>query len=239
MFRVCLISICLALMVTTAWAGRKKDKAGSVENGVYTDDSYSFSLTLPQNWKSKIYNDKDNIRLSMTQSNFEVPNDYIKTPEHTKVPRITVFSDTTSMSLMDFIDSLVSSSYKSGQKKEMLKEFEILHSGPLGDANVQPVSPRRRSPITVGEQQGVIWSGQSKYIKEISVSASSVGGKRVDAAYGGSILALKKDRTIVVFHLICEWLYFPALDKDLQAVAGTLKWNRVPSEAEKESGNGG
>lgn len=239
MFRVCLISICLALMVTTAWAARKKDKAGAIANGVYTDDSYGFSLTIPQNWKSKIYSDKENIRLTMTQANFEVPNDYIKTPEHTKVPRITVFSDTTSMSLMDFIDSLVSPSYKSGQKKEMLKEFEILHSGPLGDANVQPVSPRRRSPITVGEQQGVIWSGQSKYMKEISVSASSVGGKRVDAAYGGSILALKKDRTIVVFHLICEWLYFPALDKEMQAVASTVKWNTATATEVKESENGG
>lgn len=238
MLRTCLISICLALLVTTAWARGKREKAGEIANNVYTDNAYDFSVTLPETWKAKVYVDKDPVRLSLTQINFEVPNDYINTPEHTKTPKIVVFADTTSLSEMDFIDSLVSPNFQSPQKKEMMKEFEILVSGPFGDAKVEQVSPRRRSPITLGEQQGVIWSGQAKYTKEISVSASSIGGKRVNAAYGGSILAFKNGKNIVVFHMICEWLYFPSIDKDLQGIASTLTWKeRDKGKKEKDSGS--
>ena len=47
-------------------AGKKKDLAGKIENGVYTDDAYNFSLAIPEAWDS-------NIKKEMFRSSSSMP----------------------------------------------------------------------------------------------------------------------------------------------------------------------
>jgi len=72
----------------------------------------------------------------------------------------------------------------------------------------------------------VLWEAQGKYTKEVSLSSSSTGGggKRVQGAYGGAIAVLENDGNAIVFHLICEWTYFPEIKKELLQMVGSLKF---------------
>ena len=106
----------------------------------------------------------------------------------------------------------------------MLKEFEIFHD--VGEGR-ERIVPRSRKAITIDGIKAVCWEAQGKYTKAVPLSTSSTGGgeKRVKGAYGGSIVVLENNGTVVVFHLICEWVYFPQIKAELLKMVSSFKFN--------------
>ena len=96
------------------------------------------------------------------------------------------------------------------------KEFEILYEPDL--------IPRGEKLVTIGGEKAKLWKGKAKYTKEVATSASSLGGKRVYGAYGGSIVGIKKGDTIILFHMMCEWQYFQAVLAEAMAFIDSLTW---------------
>jgi hypothetical protein len=216
MKRIFTFAVAMLVAVTTADAGRKREKSGKVEGQTFTDAAHGFALTAGGNWNIKTMDADANFRVSFTQKKFEVPPDYLSAPDYTKVPRMIVWIDTTKMGAFAFLDSLVSSTYKSKQKSEVLKEFEIL---------TEPkVLPKGRQPITVGSDKGVRWDGRAEYMKEVQTSASDVSGRRVKSAYMGSIYALKHGDKMLVFHLIGEEKFYDNIQRDALAIINSLTW---------------
>ncbi len=230
-----LLIILLAFLVTIPMvsARRKKAKAGKVTDNVFVDVKYGFQIDLPDNWKYKVGNEKSHFRLFLVQKNYEVPHDYQDAPDYTQVPRMVVWVDTTTLGAAAFIDSLVSKTYKSDQKKDILKEFELLNEGSVGSGTYRdPLVPKGRKTIRVGDMKGLRWAGKCSYMKEVALSASSTGaGKRVRGAYEGTVTAIKKDNTILVFHLMCESLYYKGIDAFLTQMVNSIKWTGSEEES--------
>ena len=214
---IVIVSLVL-LLVPYADARRKVKKAGTIKNNIYTDANYNFKLTLNDEWKSTVKKEKENFRLVLVKKNYDIPIDYADATDYTQVPRIVVYADTSTVPTLAFIDSLVSDSYKSDQKKEILKEFEILNESDL--------IPKGRKPLSVGksESKGFQWLAQAKYVKEVATRASSVGGKRVYGSYGGAIIAVKNGSTILLFHMMCEYQFFEPYFNEMLQIVNTLKW---------------
>jgi hypothetical protein len=225
MKRFIIFGLMLALVVPSLQARRKKEKAGTVQDMVYTDKKYNFKLTIDDGWKYKIKPNKENFRLILTQKNYEIPSNYLDAPDYTYVPRIVVYADTSSMSVFAFLDSLLRRTYSSAQKKEMLKEFEFINEMDVEEGTErEPIVTKRRIPIEIGGEPGVRWEGQVQYVKYVTTSASSLGGKRVYGAYGGGIVVAKKGKNVVVFHVMSEWDFFrPVMDEALMMIK-TLQW---------------
>jgi hypothetical protein len=227
MKKLIVFGLVLAVLASAAFARRPQEKAGSVEGLTYTDDQYGFKLTLSDKWKFKINTDKDNFRLVLTQKNYQIPPDYLDAPDYTQVPRLVVFADTSSMAVMPFLDSLLSESFSSKQKKDLLKELEILNDQMEGR---EAVSVRQKKAVSINENRAVVWSAQGKYTKEVSLSTSDTGGgKRVQGAFGGAIVVVKKDNTIVVFHMMCEWVPFPAVFEEAMGMINSLQFVKAGS----------
>jgi hypothetical protein len=195
----------LLLAGFTVEAKRKTPKAGNVNDGVYSDSEYDFSITLPESWKFKVNKKEDPIRVVMIQKNYQIPPDYIDAPDYTFVPRVVVFAGKSDMNVFAFMDSLLSESYNSEIKDEMMKEFEIFHDTFEGR---EEIVPRERKTITYGDAKGVYWTAKGRYVKEVSLSSSGVGGKRVYGDYGGAVVLLQKDDILVAFHVMSEWNFF-------------------------------
>jgi hypothetical protein len=227
MKRRLLIVMALLVCVPAAQAARKKAKAGEVEGQVYTDKQFSFSFNLDPDWKYKIDKDEDHHRIIMSQANFQVPPHYLDAPDYTKVPRIVVWADTTTFGPFAFLDSLSSTSYNSEQKKDILSEFEIL----VDDQEREELVPRRRDTKEFAGEKGFYWTGRAPYVKEVSLSASDAGGKRVRGAYMGTIVGVKKGNVLVMFHMMCEEQYYADIDAELMAMVATLAW--TPPDAGK------
>lgn len=216
------LTVLLAVLVTVASveAGRKREKSGKVENGTFTDATYGFSLKAGDNWGVKLMDADANFRVSFAQKKFDVPPDYIQAPDYTKVPRLILWVDTSSMGPFPFIDSLISPTYKSKQKSDILKEFELLTE--------RDVLPKGRKPFTVGADKGAFWEGRVPYTKEIQTSASGGSVRRVKLAYYGSILAVKRGDKMLVFHLMSEETFYETIYQDALAIINSLTWPEAP-----------
>jgi hypothetical protein len=209
-------ALLLLLLVPSIDARRKRDKAGRIVDGVYHDKKYGFQLTLDEEWKVSIMDNDEPFRLSLTQKNYLIPTDYADAPDYTKVPRVVVYADTTSFGVFAFVDSLLSDEYESDQKSDIEREFEILYESDL--------IPRGQKRIEIAGEKGIQWTAQAKYVKEVATSVSSIGGKRVYGAYGGSIVGVKKGDTIVLFHVMSEWQYFEAVLAEVMKFVNSFSW---------------
>ncbi len=220
MRRILLMTLTLLVCFSSVDARRKVAKAGKVSDGVYTDAAHGFSITLNEGWKYKINPASENFRVVMTQNKWEAPAYYQDAEDYTMIPRLVIWSDTTTLGVFPFVDSLVSESAQSDQKKEILKEFEILVPEPGWESLV----PRGRKTKEIGGEKGVHWAGQVSYTKSVSLSSSSAGGKRVKGKYGTSIVGVKKGNTIVLFYMACEWDYYERIDAEIMAIVSSLTW---------------
>ena len=201
----------LLLLATAVDARKKQKKAGVITDSVFQDSQYGFELTMHDNWKVKIGKAKDKVRLRLTQRNPGIPAEYINAKDYTTIPQFVVYVDTSSFGPHVFIDSLTNQDFKSKQKKEMFKEFEILSESEL--------IPKRRSRLEIAGESALLWRGQAKYTKEVQTSASSTSGKWVKSSYGGAIAAVKMGDHIILFYVMTEWEFLePVLHEVMQVV---------------------
>lgn len=222
MKRFALLVLLAMLAVPTAEAGRKSKKAGKLKDAVFIDERYGFELTVHENWKAKVQKDDDDFRLVLTQKSYGIPPDYQRVPDYTKVPKLIVYASKSEMGPFPFLDSLMSESYESSRKKDILREFEFLQ-----ESDIVPMGRRRAE---VGGESGVLWKGKSKYVKDIQESAGSVSGKRVYGAYGGAIIVTRKDETIVLFHVMAEWQFFESVMSEVMTMIASFEWSEGQSE---------
>ncbi len=216
MKRILIFGLSVLILITTAEAGRKKKKTGKITDGIYVDADYGFSMNLVGSWKGKTQSSKKrpHIRLVCIQKEYGIPSHYQEVPDQTQMPKFVIFSDTTTMGVRPYVDSILSKTYKSKQKKEIMSEFEIL--------SVRDLVPAGMATLRVGDKRGVIWKGKAVYIREIQSSASSAGGRRVNGTYGGAIFAFKKDNLIVVAGMICEYDFYDAVMQETTAMMTSL-----------------
>ena len=214
--------VLLSALAVTAEAGRKKEKSGVVDGHTYTDSKYGFQFTTDENWSIKTNDAEASVRVIFVQKKFEVPPDYLSTPDYTKVPRIVVWVDSTQMGAYAFVDSLISRTYKSKQKSDINKEFELLAENEL--------TARARQPLTLGDDKGVRWDGRAPYVKEVQIGASEVGGKRVRSAYLGSIMAVKHGNLMLCCHVMTEEMSFQTAMTEALKILGSIKWAAAPAK---------
>ncbi|MCX6827229.1 MAG: hypothetical protein NTV06_08220 [candidate division Zixibacteria bacterium] len=208
-----IVIICVTFSVTMA---KKKDLAGEVVQGVYVDSIYDFSLNVPEAWNYTVKKASSNVRVILSKKQYDIPIQFQEASNYTLVPKITVYVDSTSLAMDQFLDSLLSNAYKSKQKNNILSELKILNG------NFQL---KKRAKMTMGELSGFRVEGQLRYTLEVQRSGSeSDKGDIVADFYGGSIFFVKNGNTIVMIHFISEWRYFDVLDQDFTRILETFKF---------------
>jgi len=227
MKRLLVLLSVLLLAVPVTYAGRKRKKTGKIDNGVYLDRRFPFTLKVHKNWKAKPRKEEGKgLRLVLVQRNWDIPNDYLNVPDYTKVPSVDVYVDTCSMGVYPLIDSLLSPTYKSERKKQIYKWFEFL--------NEPDIIPKGKSSFEFGGERGLIWKGESKYVKEIQTSAGSAGGRRVYRSYGGAMFASKHNGFVFIADLMCEWEYIQPVLSEVAEMMRTLQWTDGKDAADKK-----
>jgi hypothetical protein len=226
--------IVLVLLVPSIDARRAKERAGKVKDGVYADMKYGFELSMMDGWKYSVKDNKNNFRLVLNQVNYETPSQYMSTPDYTRIPTTVVYADTTSMSAMEFIDSLVSDSYKSKQKNLIYKEFEIINEqSSSGGLTRQDLLQTGRKVMDIAGEKGVLWSAKAKYRNEINTGklvynaaqkARVEETKRVYGGLSGCIAGVKNGNTIILIHTICEEDYYNDILGATMELINSLKW---------------
>jgi hypothetical protein len=106
---------------------KKKKMAGEMAELVYTDNQYGFSVTFPEDWDIRVHEEKDPIRVVAQKDNYAVPPAFKDAELYTTIPTVKIIIDTTSLKLLDFLDSLKSPTFDSDQKNSLLLELKVLN----------------------------------------------------------------------------------------------------------------
>lgn len=219
MKRVLLVLAALLMMAPFADARRKKDPAGSVKDGVFYDESKGFQFKIHDNWQARIKKDEENFRVVLTQKKYGIPTDYLRAQDYTYIPRFVLYADTTSFSAAQFLDSLMSKTYRSSQKDEVKSEFEFLA--------LPEIVPKERKVPKIAGETGIMWHGESMYVKEVSTSAAASGGMRVSGAYSGFIYGAKhKDGRLLLVHVMCEEPFSDEVKGEVTEMINSLAWTQ-------------
>lgn len=225
MFKRLLVSFIILMLVVNIAGARKRSKAGKIENGIYTDAAFNFSFSINDAWDSSIKKGKKPVRITLLKKEYDIPMHFQHVSTYTTIPKITVYADTTSLGLKQFVDSLLADKYKSPQKKAILNEFKLLY---------RDFTIKKNSKKIVGDLSGHKISGEQKYVVKIS-SAGSGGDEMsgsfgdydvVSEFFGGSVFFAKQGNTIVMMHFICEDRYFKTLDLDFEKIIQTFKFGK-------------
>jgi hypothetical protein len=227
MRKLLLITLALLIAAPCAFAARKTKVGGEIKDGYYVDETYGFQLKMHDNWKPRLFKEDSEVRLTLTQKDYAIPPAFAGVPDYAKIPRITMYVDTTSMNPNAFMDSLLSPTFKSDQKSAIIKEFEFLQKTEIIDGDI---TQRGRDRVDVGGESGLLWKGQSKYLQLVQASASSMGGQRVRDAFGGAILLVKHGKQIYMMHLMCEWPYIDNVMAEAKPIMLSLTWGGTTAQ---------
>ena len=218
MKRAIILCLTLLLMAPALYAGRKKAKAGEITDNIYTDGEYGFQMKIHENWKPKVSDEKDPTRLVLTQRNYDVPPKYKDAPDYTQVPRLVVYVTKCPMAAATFVDSLISPDYKSKLKSDVVKVIEFL--------NEPDIVTKGKSRMELSGEKGVVWQGQSKYMKEVQASASSSRGERVYGNYGGAVYAFDHGGYVILIGLMAEWEFYETILGEVDSMIQSLKFTK-------------
>ena len=225
MFKRLLITFLILMLCIGIAGARKTSKAGKITDGIYTDAKNNFSFDIGDDWDTSIKKGKKPVRMTLIKKEYDIPMHFSHAPTYTTIPKITVYADTTSLGLKQFVDSLLSDNYKSSQKRAILSEFKLL----FGDFTL-----KKNSKKVIGDLVGHKISGEQKY--SIRVSSAGAGGDEMAGSFGdydvisdfyaGSVFFAKQGNTIVMMHFICESRYFDTLDLDFEKIIQTFKFTK-------------
>jgi len=225
MRRFLIISLVILVGANIAYGRRRSKDAGSVQDSVYTDSNYNFSLKIPKGWEHSIKDEDDNVRLVLTREEYDIPQRYIHFPAYTETPKVTVFAGETSMPLNWFVDSLLSDDYNSKLKKRMLPELKILYGDYI---------PKKRSKMSTGQSEGIILVGERQYT--ISVQRSGFQSDKADVVtdyYGGGVYLTKHEDNIVALHFICEKVFLDNYMDEFNSMINSFNWQSA-EDSKKE-----
>ena len=220
-------ALALTFLIPSLDARRPKPRAGDVDDNVYTDKTYNFKLTVPEDWKSTVKLEEENFRLMLVKKNYGTPAYYASAPENTYVPRLSVYVGEAPMGPFEYIDSLLSHSYDTDQKDELMREFEIMNEQLVGSGTERlDISPRSRRAIEINGMLGSLWTAQVNYFRTITLSASAQAARRVPGTWGGAVLAIKNGDKMLLMHMMCEWNFFEANLESFMQVIQSLEWEK-------------
>ncbi len=223
MFKKLLITFIVLVLAVNIAGARKTSKAGKIVGGIYTDAEYNFSFGISDDWDTSVKKGKKPVRITLIKKEYDIPMHFQHAATYTTIPKITVYADTTSLGLKQFVDSLLVDKYKTSQKKAIMEEFKLLY----GD-----YTSKKNSKKVVGDLVGYKISGEQKY--SVRVSTAGAGGDEMAGSFGdydvvsdffaGSVFFAKHENTIVMMHFICESRYFEMLDLDFEKIIKTFKF---------------
>ena len=126
MFKRLLIGFLILILAVNIAGARKRSKAGKIDDGVYTDAKFNFSFSINGTWDTSIKKGKKPVRITLVKKEYDIPMHFQHVPTYTTIPKITVYADTSSLGLKQFVDSLLADKFKSSQKKDILSEFKLI-----------------------------------------------------------------------------------------------------------------
>jgi hypothetical protein len=209
---ICLVLTSLFLVAIIAAPALAK-KAGEVKDDVYTDADLKFSVKVPTGWSPTIKDVKSPLRLVLIQKSYPVPEQFQNNRDYAQIPTISVLVDTTSLTVEQFVDSLLDAKYKSKQKQFFTRNMPLI-------AKTHDVL--KRSNVTAGDAKALALEVRQQYSLEVAQAGSDMADVVQDYK-SGQIFVTVKNGLVYVIHGICEYKLNSSYKPIFDGVSASLK----------------
>jgi hypothetical protein len=214
MRRSLIVVLAFLMFLPSAYARKKRPKAGEIVDSVYTDAKYDFQFTITGKWEARPMDPNDDYRLELTQKDYKIPPDLMQYPTLAKVPDLNVYIGKVEMSPPAFVDSVLSDSYKSDIKKDIMKPTQIVEEG----VEFNGLRQTAKKIIKIDDKEAVQWEGVAEYTKKLGM------GETIPRSYAVGVVGIKNGDYLLIFMLSCERTFFPEVFGEVLTMANSVKW---------------
>jgi len=215
--QVCSCLFFLALLwVSTSYV--QAEKTGKVDKNVYTDLKFGFKITALGNWKVKSEKEPSLVRVVMTQKNYKVSGIPGASQYTTAIPAIIILSDTTSLSLKQFEESLLKEGKLLQNKEEFMIKLDLLLNSEYIEDNDVMIDSIPARDYTL--KQPYKKTGQDIRVKDPVAGGSVI----LQDFLAGHVILFKKDKNIYVVQFSCEREFFYPTNSEFQKIIGSWKF---------------
>jgi len=155
------IFLSVLILFTVADAKKKKkDRAGKIKDGIYTDSKYNFSFNLPDGWKRKVHKKNDIYRITLTNKEFgkkmkDLCGNTQKQSLGHSDPLLGIWVIETDLSVFNLLDSIIS---PDSYKKLEGKLIGLVRPN-WEDAEFRGYKVQSRKKLKISEHQAISWIG--------------------------------------------------------------------------------
>lgn len=222
------IAVTVVLFIACIGAPVQAKKAGEVKDSVYQDGTYNFSFTVPDGWSTSVKSSKYALRLTMDQKSPVPPYQFRgNLRDYMQIPTMAVIVDTTSLGANEFVDSLLSSTFESKQKKFMDKYLKIFS---------RPYELVKRQEVTFQGKLSVMMEARQAYEITVAQQGSDKADVVNDNKYG-TVFVTVRDGDVYLITMICEYRTSQQIVDMYNRMISSLKFGseqQSGKESEKE-----
>ncbi len=223
------IAVTVVLFIACVGAPVEAKKSGEVKDNIYTDNDYDFSMQIPDGWSTSIKSSKYALRMTMDQKSPVPPYQFQGgLRDYMQVPTMAVIVDTTSLGANEFVDSLLSSSFESDQKKFMYKYLKIVS---------RPYELVKRQEITFQGKMAVLMEARQAYEITVAKQGSDKADVVNDNKYG-TIFVTVRDGHVYMISMICEYRTSQPIVDMYNQVISSLKFGPKKGAGEESEKKG-
>lgn len=215
MKRFLIILLALLVCIPSVYARKKSKKSGVIEDNIYTDAEYDFTIKILENWEAKLQKPKKMIRLALTQQDHEIPPELMQFPSMAMVPTLNIHIGEVDMPPAVYVDSLVSNTYSSDVKKDVMKDLLALEENVSFDG----LKTTQKDRIEIDEKEACQWQGSVNYTKKLGM------GDTIPRVYSVGIVALKKGDLMLTCLIETESMFFTDIFKEVLEMVHTIEWS--------------
>jgi len=204
----------------------KKEKVGVLNKGVFTDNRFGFSITMPKEWRDGGLRDEYSPeRISFLYKRTRVPARLRNNPDEALRPVVLVFADSNTLPAAAFIDSL-----RSGITKDAFRD-KILNKSVFFQRGVpNPVEQLRVQNVTIGGRAAVQYQMRREYAVQVQPEGRAVP-ELVREFRSGWVYLIPLEGALVYMELVCERQFENELQPEFEAFINSVTFNQAASDS--------
>lgn len=207
-------------------AQAKKEKVGVLNKGVFTDNRFGFSITMPKEWRDGGLRDEYSPeRISFLYKRTRVPARLRDNPEEALRPIVMVFADSNTLPTAAFVDSLRSGLTKDSFRDKILNKSVFFQRGAPN-----PAEQLRVQNVKIGGRDAVQYQMRREYAVQVQPEGRSVP-ELVREFRSGWVYLIPLEGALVYMELVCERQFENELQPEFEAFINSVTFDQAAGDS--------
>jgi hypothetical protein len=228
-----LMTLMTGLILTTLVFGGKV-KSGDYKNGILTDSQLGYTMSIPDNWRVKVFDEPAVERVLMIKRNYEVNKNVKDLGGEFTIPEIRVFARPDSLTPTEFLDKLKGELVTHKTTDNIISQLDLVTAGEYSLMQELKLD-------SIPAIQAIF---KKNYQRKLEVDPNDAHYRQ----YGGLLVEnehivhelylLKHNGQLFVFHAFAEREFYPMNKEEFKKIIGSIVFADDKTESSTQTAPG-